>query len=174
MENQKLLLKMIESNDFALEGVELNRNNLHLFLYNNSDKTIEFLNKNREKLLSIIADMKVKECWRSLVHYRLGSKKSAVEILEVLLKQINKFKLRFDDYSPIFLLEVMKRNGLDKSYFRPESLKILLSNALEFYTDRRNLGKMPLEDHVEFLRAANDFKVRNDNYVHELLGWFSG
>ena len=78
MENQKLLLKMIESNDFALEGIELNRNNLHLFLYNYSDKTIEFLSKNREKLLSIIADMKVKDCWRSLVHYRLGSKKSGV------------------------------------------------------------------------------------------------
>ena len=94
--------------------------------------------------------------------------------MEVLLKQINKFKLRFDDYSPIFLLEVMRRNGLDKSYFRPESLKIVLSNALEFYTDRRNIGKMPLEDHIEFLKAANVFKVRNDNYVHELLAWFSG
>jgi hypothetical protein len=124
--------------------------------------------------MSIIADMKVKDCWKSLVHYRLGAKKNAVEILEGLLKQLNKFKVRFEEFSPVFLLDVMKRNSLDKSYFRPESLKIVLSNALEFYTDRRNIGKMPLEDHLEFLRAANDFKFRSENYVHELLAWFSG
>jgi hypothetical protein len=174
MENQKLLLKMIENNDFALEGIELSKNNLHLFLYNNSDKTIEFLSKNREKLMSIIADMKVKDCWKSIAHYRLGSKKNAVEILEGLLKQLNKFKVRFDDFSPGFLLNVMKRNALDKSYYKPESLKIVLSNAMEFYTDRRNIGKMPLEDHLEFLRTANDFKVRNENYAHELFSWFGG
>jgi hypothetical protein len=165
---------MIESNDFALEGIELSRNNLHLFLYNNSDKSLEFLSKNREKVLNIIGEMKVKDAWKSLIHYRLSSKKSAVEVLEALLKQINKYKVRFEEYSPVFLTEVMRRNGLDKSYFKPESLKILLANALEYYAERRNLGKIPLEDHIELLKAANDFRVRNDTYVHELLSWFGG
>jgi hypothetical protein len=166
---------MIESNDFALEGIELSKNNLHLFLFNNSDKSLEFLSKNREKVLNIIGEMKVKDAWRSLVHYRLSSKKTAVEVLEALFKQINKYQLRFDDYSPVFLAEVMKRNGLDKSYYKPESLRNLLEKAFEYYTDRRNIGKIPLEDHIELLKAGNDFKAKNNGtYVHELLSWFGG
>ena len=93
--NQTLMLKMIETNEFFMEGVELDRNNLHLFLFNISLQTNEFLVKNRTKLMEIIGEMKVRDVWRCLTHYRLGSRKQEAEIVDTLFKQINKYKVRF-------------------------------------------------------------------------------
>ena len=66
----------------------------------------------------------------------------------------------------------MRRNNFDKGYAKIDNVKIFFKNALEYFTDKRNIHKIPLEDHVELLRSANDFKIRNDDYVHGLFSWF--
>ena len=69
------MLKMIENNEFLLEGVELTKNNLHLFLYNLSPGTLSFLSTNKEKVLALIEEMSFRDVWKCLIHFRLGSKK---------------------------------------------------------------------------------------------------
>lgn len=74
-QNQTLLLKMIESNTFALEGVELQRNNLYMFLFNLSPEIANFITTNQDKIVSLIEQMKPREIWKCISHFRLGSKR---------------------------------------------------------------------------------------------------
>lgn len=66
---------MIESNEFVLEGVELTKNNLYMFLFNLSPEGIKFITTNEEKIISLIDQMKPREIWKCITHFRLGSKR---------------------------------------------------------------------------------------------------
>jgi hypothetical protein len=66
---------MIESNVFALEGVELTRGNLYMFLFNLSPEGSNFVATNETKIISFIEQMKPREVWKCITHFRLGSKK---------------------------------------------------------------------------------------------------
>lgn len=87
---------------------------------------------------------------------------------------MSKYRLRYEEYSPIFLAEIFRRNLLDKSFLKLEGVKGFLKSALDYFTDKRNIGKIPLEDHIELIKVSNDFKVRSEAYVHELLSYFNG
>jgi len=160
---------MIESNDFALEGVALAKSNLHLFLFNLSPESISMLSKNMDQVTSIIEQLKPREVWKCITHFRLGSKRNESTILDALFKQMTKYTLFFEEFSPIFAAEVLRRNNFDKFYVKIDNAKIFLKNSMEYFIQRRNIHKIPLEDHIELIKSANDFKVRNDDYIHAVF-----
>jgi hypothetical protein len=53
-----------------------------------------------------------------------------------------------------------------------ENAKIFFKNGLEYFANRKNIHKMPLEDHVELIKSANDFKIRNDEHIHAIFDRF--
>lgn len=87
---------------------------------------------------------------------------------------MNKYTLFFEDFSPVFIGEVLRRNNFEKYFVRIENVKSFFKNAMEYFTQRRNTHKLPLEDHIELIKAANDLKIRNDEYVHTLFEKYSG
>lgn len=73
----------------------MTKNNLHLFFYNLSPGTLSFLNANKEKVMTIIQEMNLREIWKCLIHFRLGSKKIEASIIDALFNQLNKFNFLF-------------------------------------------------------------------------------
>lgn len=65
--------------------------------------------------------------------------------------------------------DILRRNNFDKYYTKIENVKLFYKNSLDYFVQRRNINKIPLEDHVELIKAANDFKIRNDEYVHAVF-----
>jgi len=59
----------------------LEKNNLYLFLANLSPETNTFISANRDKIVSMIEQMKTRDLWRCISHYRLGAKRNEAEIL---------------------------------------------------------------------------------------------
>lgn len=86
-----------------------------------------------------------------------------------MFKQLNKQILLYEDHSPIFLGDILRRNHLDRGYAKIENVKQFYKNSLDYFLQRRNIYKIPLEDHVELIKTANDFKIRNDDYVHAVF-----
>lgn len=82
---------------------------------------------------------------------------------------MNKYTLLFEEFSPVFLGEILRRNHFDKYYTKIDNVKTFYKNSLDYFVQNRNINKIPLEDHVELIKAANDFKIRNDDYVHALF-----
>lgn len=142
------MLKMIETNEFILEGVEITRRNLYLFLYNFSQQTVPFLEKNAEKVQSLVDQMKPHEIWKCIAYFRLGSRRGSINILNNLVKSLNKFNVNYDEYSPIFLGKILIRNSADKHINHIEHIKQFFKNALEFFTQKNRIGKISLEDHI--------------------------
>jgi len=65
--------------------------------------------------------------------------------------------------------EILRRNNFDKYFTKIDNVKAFYKNSLDYFVQRRNINKIPLEDHVELIKAANDFKIRNDDYVHAVF-----
>lgn len=144
-----------------------------MFLFNYAPETVALLEKNTEKIQGLIDQMRPREIWKCITHFRLGSRKPAALILNNLFKSLNKFTLNFEEFNPVFLGEVLKRNNFEKHLNQIDNIKSFFKSSLEFFTQRNKVHKFSLEDHIGLIRAANDYRVRNDDHIHAVLDYYA-
>jgi len=53
----------------------MTKGNLYMFLFNLSPEMGNFINSNQDKIISLIEQMKPRELWKCISHFRLGSKR---------------------------------------------------------------------------------------------------
>lgn len=64
--------------------------------------------------------------------------------MDSLFRKINKSNLYFEEFSPIFIGEMLRRNNFDKFFSKIDSAKEFFQNSLAYFAQRRNIYKMPL------------------------------
>ena len=54
-----------------------------------------------------------------------------------------------------------------------ENFKTFIMKSLEYFSQKNKINRLNIEEHVAIAKTVNDFRIKNDEYLHALLDRYS-